>query len=511
MSQQSNAWICTVCGYIHYGTEAPDVCPVCGATSDLFDPYNEPADQSSQNETVSKWRCLNCEYVHDGESPPDICPVCGAPAERFEPHEIEQVGADTSETTGNEIHVVIVGAGIAGVSAAESVRKQTRMARVTMLSKEEYLPYYRLNLTRYLAGEVTKEQLPLHPEDWYRENKISLQYGMEATGIDVEKKVLHTRQGQSFSYDKLVLATGSHPFVPPFPGAQRDNVTSLRSVNDADFILEQCKLNKLDNQDATGVRVVVIGGGVLGLETAGALGRKGVDVTLLEGHEWLMPRQLNRAGAEKLEAVAKTKGIKVLKRARTTEIMGDECVREVLLSDGRKIPADLVIVTTGVRSNSYLGRLAGLEVNKGVVVNNHLQCSQPDIFAAGDVAEHHGVLYGTWGPSQFQGTMAGTNAVGGSTEFAGIPRSNMLKVLGFDMFSIGQISGEDASYHSVDMIDGDNYYFFHFRDNHMIGSILLGETELSAKVKHMVEAKIDCSQLVSSLADASAVLECLRS
>ncbi len=143
-------------------------------------------------------------------------------------------------------------------------------------------------------------------------------------------------------------------------------------------------------------------------------------------------------------------GISIRKHACAEELVGDERVRGVVLKDGSTLPADLVVIATGVRSNSYLGRLAGLDVNRGVIVDNTLRTSHPDVYAAGDVAEHRGVNYGTWAPSQFQGTIAGMNVAGERAEFAGIPRSNMLKVLGVDMFSIGQIKPEDASYEVVE-------------------------------------------------------------
>jgi nitrite reductase (NADH) large subunit len=246
---------------------------------------------------------------------------------------------------------------------------------------------------------------------------------------------------------------------------------------------------------------------LLGLETAGALARRGADVTLLEGHGWLLPRQLNQRAGELLEQYVTSQGISLRKHARTQEILGDERVQGVLLQDGATIPADVVIITTGVRSNSYLARLTGLDVNRGVVVNNRLQASHPDVFAAGDVAEHRGVTYGIWGPSQFQGTIAGMNAAGEPAEFVGIPRSNMLKVLGYDLFSIGQILTEDASYDIIDEERNGNYFYFVFHDNYMVGSILLGDTALSAGVKKIVEHHYDCSPILQKHPGVKEIME----
>lgn len=498
MIQKEKAWRCSVCGYVHRGPEPPDFCPVCGSSKEMFEPYEGPKQQKA-SAAPKKWQCMNCGYVHEGPTPPDICPVCGAPAERFEPYQ-EKPSARVSTKEAETI--VVIGGGIAGVSAAESARKTSPQSTLILVSKEPELPYHRLNLTRYLAGELKEEHLPIYPEKWYSDNAISLIREVELLTVDPKKKLLKFKGSRDLNYDRLILAIGSHPYVPPFPGVRRENVTTLRTKKDADRILSQIHQS---------IRCLVIGGGLLGLETAGALAKKGVDVTLLEGFGWLLPRQLNQRAGDILEDHIRTIGLKLRKSARTKEIIGDELARGVILESGDTVPADLVIIATGVRSNSYLARLTGLDVNKGVIVDNRLQTSVPDIFAAGDVAEHRGVTYGTWGPSRFQGAIAGINAGSGDAEFAGIPRSNMLKVLGIDLFSIGRISAEDASDRTVEDTDNENYFRFLFRDNHMIGAVLLGDTAPAAQVKHIIETKMDCSQMLIKNPSAADVLNFLRS
>lgn len=482
-------WTCSVCGYVHRGVQAPDACPVCGATPDLFEAGKDAAP-AAPAATVTQWRCLNCEHIHTGPQPPDSCPVCGAAADRFEPHVPEAgagVGADT------KLRVVIVGAGIAGVSAAEACRRAAPGAAIVLLSKELELPYYRLNLTRYLAGEIPAAQLELKPADWYAANRIEFQRGAELCGLDLPGREVRLRDGARQPFDRLILTAGAHPFVPPFPGGNRENVTVLRTRTDADRILAAA---------GGGGRCVCIGGGLLGLETAGALARRGADVTLLEGSGWLLPRQLNARAGALLESRLSGIGITLRRQARTQELVGDEQVRGVLLEDGALLPADLVILATGVRPNSYLARLAGLQVNQGVIVDDSLRSSHPEVYAAGDVAEHRGVSYGTWGPAQFQGAMAGMNAVGGVAEFAGVPRSNMLKVLGIDMFSIGRIQIEDASYELIEGERDGNYAGFVCRDSHLVGAILLGDTHLSAAVKAAIERRVDLSATLRTRPDA---------
>ena len=481
--QSTGAWKCNVCGYVHRGAAPPDWCPVCGAAKEAFEPYKEAAPAAKAK--ANRWRCLNCQYIHEGPQPPKECPVCGAPADRFEPL-IE--AAEKAGAAGAAIKVVVVGAGIAGVAAVDALRSTAPQAEITVISKEPDLPYYRLNLTRYLAGEVDAAALPIHPQSWYDEQRVRLMLGEEVAALHLDRHAVALRSGGEEPFDKLILAIGAHPFMPPFPGVNREGVTSFRTMHDADAILAAAKAH---------ARCVCIGGGVLGLETAGALARQGADVTLLEGHGWLMPRQVTQTAGDILARHVASVGIKLKLNAMTSEIVGDERVRGVVLKDDSELPADMAVVATGIRANSYLARTAGLEVNKGVVVNNLLGTSHPAVLAAGDVAEHRGILYGIWPASQAQGSIAGLNAAGLAAEFGGIPRSNTLKVLGLDLFSIGVIEPQDGSYAAIDQEADDGYFRFVFHDGAMVGSILLGDTALTTTVKKAIEKRRDFSGLLA--------------
>ncbi|MHC4330783.1 MAG: NAD(P)/FAD-dependent oxidoreductase, partial [Planctomycetota bacterium] len=426
-----------------------------------------------------------------------VCPVCGAPMDCFEP--LCEATKETAQAQ-EACKVVIVGAGIAGLAAAEAVRAASRDSEVMLISKETSLPYYRLNLTRYLAGEITKAELPIKPQDWFIENQIQLLLGDEVSRLRLDQKTAELHKGDKISFDKLILTVGAHPFMPPFPGAHRDGVTNLRTMADANKILES---------DLTGKQCTCIGGGLLGLETAGALTRRGATVTLLEGHGWLLPRQLSQRAGEILAEHVGSSGIELLTKARAREILGDERVRGLLLEDESVIDTDLLVVATGIRSNSYLGRMAGLDVNQGIVVDNLLRTSHPDVFAAGDVAEHHGSIYGTWGPSQYQGGITGMNALGANVEFGGIPRSNALKVLQLELFSVGQIEPVDGSYETISQEGFGQFFSFIFHDSHMVGAILLGDTKLATQAKKAVENKCDFSDLLAKHPTADGVLEFL--
>jgi nitrite reductase (NADH) large subunit len=225
--------------------------------------------------------------------------------------------------------VVVLGAGIAGVSAVEAIRKASPQTRITLVSRENDLPYYRLNLTRYLAGEVDEAALPIHPAAWYNDNGVELLCGAEAGELRLDERAVVLGNGKSLTYDKLILTAGAHPFVPPIPGGQREGVRTVRSWQDARWILEYLR---------AGMKCVCIGGGVLGVETAGALAKRGADVTLLEGFGWLMPRQLNQAAGRRLAVHLEQIGVRLRAQAKVKEIVGDERVAGVLLEADEQLP-----------------------------------------------------------------------------------------------------------------------------------------------------------------------------
>lgn len=431
------------------------------------------------------WKCLVCGYIHFGDLPPEACPICSATKEEFE----EGMGASKTETVSSENdgvsaeliqHLVVVGGGIAAVSTIEAVREENREMEITLISAEDILPYYRLNLSRYLAGEVTLEELTIHPEAWYGEKGIQVMLGTVVTGVDREGKTVVLSGGQRINYDKLVLAIGSHPFIPPFEGSHLDGVMTMRTVADANALLE--------NKDKI-KKCVAIGGGILGLEVAAALSKQGIGVTVLEGSPWLMPVQLNPAASSRVKTFLAMMGIEVVENARTTRIEGDadgKCTA-VLLEDGRRFEADCVSLATGVRTNSYLARTCGLETDKGVIINNCIRTSDPDIYAPGDISEHFGTTYGLWTIAQYQGTIAGKNILGHKMQFGSVPRSNVVKVLGIDLFSIGQFMQIDGSYQPIELEEDGRYIHFMLHDNKLVGSIILGDKALALKVKKAVE------------------------
>lgn len=469
---------CIVCGYIHTGNEPPESCIVCGAPASEFEPVEEKIEKK---ESKKQWRCVVCGYIHEGEEPPEECPVCGVGREYFELYENSLKLSSSNEKT----KIVIIGGGIAGLSAAEEIRNNSKDAEITIVSMEQHLPYYRVNLTKYLAGQSDRESLGIYPESWYREKNINLVLGKKVVKIIKDANQVELEDGSLISYDRLILANGAVPFIPPIPGRELKNVLGVRAVEDVDFILERTK--SVDS-------CICIGGGILGLEAAGAIARNGVKVKLLEGAPWLMPRQLNKKASVILKKYLFDMGIDVREGVNIKEIFGEEACEGVKLADGEIINGSLVVVTAGVRPDISLSRDTGLAIDKGLLVDNNMKTSEDNIFAAGDLTEHQGVLYGLWNAAQYQGRVAGMNALGIHSEFNGIPRSNILKVLGLDMFSIGEFNLPDGSYYQFEREEANKYILFVLRDEKLVGSIIIGDNTLPAKVKAAVEKGMEFSR-----------------
>lgn len=466
-----NNYVCLICGYVHIGDEPPEKCPVCDAPKEMFElkGIDKPVKETDA------FKCLNCEYIHHGNEAPDVCPVCGLSKEHFEAVEDKVYSLNKVDFKS----VVILGGGIAALSAAETIRSMNTEVGITMITGEEKLPYYRLNLTRYLCDDIDESELCIHSQYWYDEKHIQVFKNRVIINIDRDNQKILLNDDVEVTYDKLIIALGSHAFVPPITGASSEGIYSLRSIEDAKDLKEVTK---------DGTKVFIIGGGVLGLEAAGALNKNGGKVTVGEGSKWLMPRQLNEASSRVLAESIVNSGIAIEYDFRTTSIEKNETGFIVTAKDGRVIETDVIILATGVRPNTYLARKAELEVNRGIVVNDHLMTSDPNIYAIGDISEHYGSVYGLWNIAQYQGKVAAMNLLGDVTDFGEVPRSNALKVLDIDVFSIGTISPEDGSYEMVEKAEPNKYLMFIIHNGRVVGSIAIGYESITHKIKKFVES-----------------------
>lgn len=466
------SYICLICGYVHVGEVPPEHCPICDAPASQF----ELMTQTKGTEGTNGFKCLNCDYSHEGTTPPEICPVCGMGADRFEAIDLQQVAEVASDIE----HVVILGSGIAAVSSAEKLRQMNASIEITIVTNEVKLPYYRLNLTRYLADEVSEGSLCIHPQYWYDEQRIQILKNRIITDIDLDNNRIISADGLEVPYDRLIIALGAHAFIPPFEGISKAGVGCLRSVDEAIDLKSQIK---------QGTSVLVIGGGVLGLETAGAIAAIGGKVTVAEGAPWLMPLQLNEKGSSYVAQRLNNIGIELIYNYRCAKVVKEGNLTKVYDAEAQVLEVEIVVLATGVRPNTYLARKAGIEVNRGIVVDDYMQTSVEGVYAVGDVTEHYGVAYGLWNIAQYQGSIAAMNLLGVKTSFGGVPRSNALKVLDVALFSIGEIEGSDASYSVIEKADESRYVRCLIRDQVLVGAIAIGYSDYHHKIKKMVESK----------------------
>ena len=380
---------------------------------------------------------------------------------------------------------LIVGNGVAGTTAAENVRKQDKEGKITIVTDEDFPFYWRLRLNEYLAGDLAEEALAAKKAQWYGDQRIDLKLKTLIAGADPNEKVVFTEDKQRLSYDSLLIATGSHSFIPPIKGSEKEGVFALRNVQDARGISNWAK----DIED-----VVLIGGGLLGLEAGNALLKLGKKVTVVEFFPRLLPRQLDADGAQRLQEIMEKMGFSFKLGARTQEISGNDQVTGVLLEGGESIPSKMVIISAGVRPNLELAEPLGLENDKGIKVDEYLRTNQTDIYAAGDVAEFRGMPYGIWPAAMEQGQIAGTNMAGGNLIYKGTTMANSLKVVGVDLASAGNIDAENEKESRV-VTDDKVYKKIVMENNQIVGCIMLGDTKAFNKITKAMSEKKDISQV----------------
>jgi len=389
---------------------------------------------------------------------------------------------------------VIIGNGVAGVTAAKSLAEGGTGTEVEVYAREAYHYYPRPRLQEFLAGQMEIEDVYFRPPTWYEERSIAVHLGTEVREIDTAGKRVILVGGESVAYDRLLLATGGHPFIPPIKGVDKQGVYALRTLDDAKAIRER----------ATGAeRAVVVGGGLLGLEAARALRALGIGVTVLEMAPFLLPRQLDAEGGSLLRELIGAMGIDVVVGASAQAIVGEEWATGVELKDGERIDGDLTIISAGIRSNVNLARNAGLEVNRGVVVDEHLQTSAEDIYAAGDVAEFQGRVYGIIPAALEQARAAALNMLGETSVYQGTMFSNTLKVVGIDCASIGIVHPEGEGYEELRCSRAGVYKKLVLEDGHLVGAILLGDTKDVAPISRLIRQKAGVSAHIEHLLNDS--------
>lgn len=351
------------------------------------------------------------------------------------------------------IKTLILGNGAAGIEAALTLRKHDSETSITMLTESRWLHYFRPKLVHFLAEEQSPGDLVVYNEEFYAKKNIYNVLGRKAASVDTKARQVTDELGGVYPYDRLLIATGSRPFVPPIDGIEKEGVFTLRSITDA---------QKIRRYSESVDRTVVIGGGLLGLENAFSLHQLGKKVVVIEFAPWLLPRQLDQNGGTHLQRLLEAKGLEFLLNAQAERITGASRVEGVQLKDGRFIPCGAVLVSAGVRGDMDFLKETPIATNRGIVVDDRMRTNVEGVWAAGDVAEHRGLTYGLWTVAREQGQIAGADMAGQPTHYEGSLPSSLLKITGINVFSMGDVTargsyfsgGDDESYKKL-VLDKD--------------------------------------------------------
>jgi nitrite reductase (NADH) large subunit len=381
----------------------------------------------------------------------------------------------------------IIGNGVAGARAAVKIREADQKGEIRIFTEEAYPFYYRVRFPEYVAGEVTIQNLTIHTKEWYQSKEILIHLEEGITEVNAPKKEVTSQKGKTYAYDLLLMATGGNAFVPPIKGTEKKGVFTLRTMKDAIGMKEF----------SGGVKqAILVGGGLVGLETGGALLRRGIKVALIEHNPRILPRQMDPDGAKILQGKMESMGFSFFLNSQSEEMIGKETVEGLRLKDGRTVEGQMVIISAGVKPNIKLAQTMGLETKNGILVNDRLETKIEGLFAAGDVAEHRGRVYGIWPAAQRQGETAGVNMSGGNVLYEGTVVSNTLKVVGIDLTASGDIDAE-GKLESVVKSNREKsiYRKVTFKEDKIVGCILLGNIKGNSEILNAIEKQVNVKAL----------------
>lgn len=431
-------------------------------------------------------KCLVCGEIFDASL--EICPVCGVGKENFVPVEVEE----SSYRNDTEGFYLILGNGAAGYQAAKAIRDRDRTASVVMISDEPYRSYNRPMLTKSIMAELDEDQIAIQDEKWYEEQNIVQVLGKKVASVDTGEKEVSLEDGTRLKYTKLIYALGAECFIPPIPGSEKEAVVAIRRLEDTKKVAELLPSVK---------NVVVIGGGVLGLEAAWEMKKAKCSVTVLEIAPVLMGRQLDEPAGGLLKEIGQDCGIMIRTNVQPAEILGNERVSAVRLKDGEEIPADMVIISSGVRSNIGLAQQMGLETDRGVVVNSGMETSMADVYACGDCAQYQNVNYAIWPEAVDQGKVAGANAAGDKTEYVQVPAALTFHGMNTALYAVGD-TGKNPNlvYKTVELKDmgRKQYKKYYFLNNRLCGVILIGDVSEMGGLGDAVEKRASYREVMGS-------------
>ena len=386
------------------------------------------------------------------------------------------------------MRIAIIGCGVAGVTAARTIRQNAAEHEVTIYTDESHLYYPRPRLYEVLSGEKQPQEIYSYAPSWYEKLGINVQLGKKIMRIDLANKEIMLADGLKANYDKLLLANGARAFVPHITGIEKKGTFTLRTVEDAIAIKHYARKTR---------ETIVIGGGLLGIEFAYCLMKLGQKVEVVEIFPRLLPRQLDQDGSSILEDNLRKLGIGMQLGVKTTEILGKETVAGVVLDNEKEVSGGLVLISAGVRSEIRLAADAGIKVNKGVVVDDYLRTSADEVYAAGDVLEFHGTVYGIIPPAIEQARVAAANMLEGEKHvYNGTIQSTTLKIAGISLTSMGLVSPEGPQYEEVKRIDKQTgvYKKIVLDQGKIVGAILLGDRKGTSALTGLMQQETDVAK-----------------
>jgi len=388
--------------------------------------------------------------------------------------------------------LVVIGNGMAAARLVEELSKKAlgRYA-IAVIGEEPRLAYNRVLLSSVLSGDIDQNDIDLKPAEWWRDHGVTLRYGCKASAIDLAARSVKLADGKSVPYSKLVIATGAHALRLPLPGAELAGVHTFRDVSD---------IEKLARLGADRKKVVVIGGGLLGLEAAYGLAKRGAKVTLVHVMDRLMERQLDGAGGALLARLVEKKGVRVLLNASATRIHGQGAVENLEFHNGAMLEADAVVFAVGVKPNVDLARAAGVGVNRGILVDDGLATNINGVFALGECVEHRGVCYGLVEPAYEQARVLASRLAGRDASYAGSVTATNLKVSGVNVFSAGDFLGGEKAERIIYADPRMGHYKKLVLDGgRVVGAVLIGDTGAAPSYLDLIRTGADVGRFRDEL------------
>ncbi|MCY7672767.1 nitrite reductase large subunit NirB [Bacillus altitudinis] len=385
--------------------------------------------------------------------------------------------------------LVLVGNGMAGIRTLENILKtDNERFDMTVFGTEPYPNYNRILLSKVLQGDTKTEDITLNDWNWYKEHHIQLFTNETIVKIDPDNQTVMSDQGRTVHYDRLILATGSLPFIPPIPGSDKKGVTAFRTLQDTEEMVKASMMYK---------KAAVIGGGLLGLEAARGLLNLGMEVIVIHLGSHLMDRQLDPVAGQLLQAALEKQGMSFLLGKQTNEILGDTRVEGLTFSDGSTLETDMVVMAAGIKPNHKLAETSGIEVNRGIIVNDFMETSVPRIYAVGECVEHRGQTYGLVAPLYDQANVLAKHVCDmAPTPYEGSVLSTQLKVSGVDVFSAGDFIENDEK-QAIKIFDEQQgiYQKLVFQQNRLVGAVMFGETSDGPRLFSYIREGVDMSDM----------------